>query len=149
MTREQNRIARNFKYLEAIERKRNMPRPIVDPMGIPMGGNSQPQGAAINPVLQLLWPMFAQSIHDVLAGDPVRPALKIVDGTMHPAHTTKQVVDTAWEIANRAFERIGFQFVFPMAARIIAPAELHRSDREHAGAGEIAVIDKEDSTNAG
>ena len=37
MTREQNRIVRNLKYLEAIERKRNMPRPIVDPMGIPMG----------------------------------------------------------------------------------------------------------------
>lgn len=132
MTREQNRIARNLKYLE---RKRNMPRPIVDPMGIPMGGNSQPQGAAINPVLQLLWPVFAQSIHDMAVHTP--------------KFSNPEIVDSAWEIANRAFERMGFQFVFPMAARIIPPAELHQSDREHAGAGEIAAIEREGLTHAG
>ena len=94
---------------------------IIDPMGLPVGGNQPQPGSQINPVLHLLWPIFAQNIHDMAVHTP-----KL---------SNQKIVDSAWEIANRAFERMGFQFVFPMAARIISPMELHESDREHAGEG--------------
>jgi len=97
-----------------------MPR-IVDPMGVPMGANSQPQGAAINPVLQMLWPLFSQNIHDLVSA-----------GVQPP----EKVVATAWEIANRAFQHVGLEFVFPMGVKVISPRALHESDREHADAAE-------------
>lgn len=144
MTREQSKIVRNLQYLEKIERKKQMSR-LIDPMGMPVGGNSQPQpGPGLNaghPVLQLLWPVFAQSIHDQIMEAHVLPL---------PDEAPGQIVDKAWEIANRAFERMGFQFMFPMAARLIPPAELHESDREHAQAAEAAAAatEKEGPTDA-
>ena len=115
------KTVRNLQCLEEIlERKKKMAHPIVDPLGIPVGGNNQPQqGMGINPVLQLLWPVFVQSIHDLLAAEPQnRPAVAL---------TPQEIVDTAWEVANRALERMGFMFVFPMGVRVITPAELHEA----------------------
>ena len=101
---------RNLQYLENLERKKNMSRPIVDNLGFPMSGNNQQQqGPSLNPVLQMLWPVFAQTIHDLAAKDENPP-----DG----------LVECAWEIANRAFNKMGFEFVFPMGARIIPSPEV-------------------------
>ena len=99
-----------------------------------MGGNTQPQpGPQINPVLHMLWPIFAQGIHDMAVHTP--------------KFSNQEIVDSAWEIANRAFQRMGFEFVFPMACRIIPPAALHESDREHAEAAEAAATQEEGPTD--
>jgi len=145
------KTVRNLQYLDAIQkRKSNMPQPFVDPMGVPIGGNSQPQNTAINPVpqntainpvLQMLWPVFAQSIHDILTSDPVRVSKRMSDGTMCPAHTAQQVVDTAWEIANRAIQYMGFEFVFPMGIKVITLRELHEAERDAADAVIVAPAD--------
>ena len=53
--------------------------------------------------------LFAQSIHDLIAADN-QP-------------TPAKLVDTAWEIANRSIEKMGFKFVYPMGAMVAPPPE--------------------------
>lgn len=131
------KIATNLQYLQEIERKKKMPGPIVDPLGIPLGGNAQPQqNVGFNPVLQFLSPVFCQTIHDLLMGTELPATFKASPET---------IVDTAWEIANRAFQRLGFEFVFPMGVRLITPRELHEVQRKSAEAAEVA--EKKESPN--
>ena len=113
--RTDRKTVRNLQYLDQIERKQKMSR-IIDPMGMPVGGNNQPQGPQFNPVLQMLWPMFAQAIHDELTNRIAK-------------ETPEAVVNYAWETANRAFNCMGFQFVFPMACQVI-PASAIEPEKE-------------------
>jgi hypothetical protein len=115
VSRADRKALRNLHYLETIERKRNTGR-ILDPLGLPAGSNHEPQPMGINPVLQMLWPLFAQSIHDLIAADN-QP-------------TPAKLVDTAWEIANRSIEKMGFRFVYPMVAMVAPPPESQPETQE-------------------
>jgi len=128
------KTVRNLQYLERIERKKQMPR-ILDPLGLTAGGNHEPQQMQFNPVLQLLWPIYCQTLHDLMACAPVnRP---------NAANTAEGIVNVAWEVANRTFQWMGFEFVFPMGVRVIPPTELHESDKAHAEAGEVHTLPSE------
>ena len=124
------KISNNLQYLQEIERKEKMSR-IIDPMGMPVGGNNQPrQAPPFDPVLQMLWPIFAQTVHDILTADTrnrlgriceLVPVCNPREEIEIPPVTLEEVVETAWEVANRAFNRLGFEFVFPLGARAIRP----------------------------
>lgn len=117
-SRSERLAARNRQYLE---RKKKMVGPIIDPMGFPVGGNSQPHQPQINPVLHMLWPVFVQSIHDLLVQD---------NDANRPTRAHQDTVDGAWEIANRAIEKMGFKYVFPMSVAVMSPADLLPSKEE-------------------
>lgn len=83
---------------------------IIDPLGIPMGGNAQPQPpqGSFNPIFAMLVPSFYQTIQTIAGTDEMLAA--------------EQVVDKAWAIANLAFNKLGFRFVAPMGAEVILPS---------------------------
>ena len=132
---------RNLQSLERIERKKKMAR-ILDPLGLPAGSNGEPQQMQFNPVLGMLWPLFCQCIHDLMTLDHEKRPLR-QDGA--PVDTPSEITALAWEIANRGFQRMGFEFVFPMCARLIPPAELHASDKAHAEAGQVVAAGPSDA----
>jgi hypothetical protein len=95
-----SKAIRNLQYLQSIERKKIMGR-LIDPMGLPAGNNHpqmrpQPQ---IDPVLQMLWPLHCQALHDIMA---------------QPEWTgnADDSVNMAWDIANKSLEKFGFKFNF-------------------------------------
>ena len=102
-----NRGLDNLLYLEELKRRKaEMAGRIIDPLGIPMGGNAQPQ-QGFNPIFAMLIPSFYQTIQTLVG----------VEETVVP----EELVDKAWNIANLAFNKLGFRFVFPMGAEIIPP----------------------------
>jgi hypothetical protein len=104
-----NRGLDNLLYLEEVKRRKaEMAGRIIDPLGIPMGGNTPPQPQqGFNPIFAMLIPSFYQTIQTLVG----------VEETVVP----EELVDKAWNIANLAFNKLGFRFVFPMGAEIIPP----------------------------
>lgn len=98
---------------------------ILDPLGLPAGNNNRPQqqGQQINPVLALLWPVYCQSLSDLLT-TPRQP------GVGRDPTTPNNAVETAWEIANRTFRLFGFEYVYPMGCRVIQTPEVSETQKE-------------------
>ncbi len=100
------KTVRNLQYLENLERKKKMAGQIVDGMGIPVGGNSRPQAVQINPMLQMFWPLFCQTIHDVIAVKPDDRPTILIDGGAGIPESPAEIVDAAFQIADLAMQKV-------------------------------------------
>jgi hypothetical protein len=98
--RNHKKTIRNLQYLKSIERNKAMSGRIIDPMGIPMSGNNQPQSGA-NPVFVILLPMFNQTLQTMLSAEPLNRPNNVRD--------PNAIVETAWDIATKAFAKFGFK----------------------------------------
>ena len=85
----------NSQYLDQLERRKRMT--VVDALGMPANARPQQQGG--NPVDGFLLPWFDRAAFTMLQA---RGAEKI---------DAAELVNTAWDIATRAFAKIGFRYL--------------------------------------